>query len=825
MLLSEDIRAWCIDFLSSSAFQQIAPLLVVLLVPSLFILVATKAELNSLVYAIIMGLESFSLPWPWPSSNGATSSVLVKHATSPVEKGSKKHARTSREQVSMNDSEKGNGDGYYPGLVNISGTYCFMNSTLQALASLSYLQPHIDTIHAKAEALDVPSPVIDALQNLFRNLNTPRSSYHALRPHEMIDVLTAQSEGRTNSLLYSREHQDAQELFQLLSECIKNEIAAVDKEGYRDRGLGGLAKAEESNREIGKSVFDGLTANRRSCITCGYTEAVMHFALDNWQLSVPRMTASCPLEWCLEDYTRLEILNDCVCRKCSMLATHRRLQNDIKTLEEATRPEARPSSSKKRRLKEVYKMERQVRSALEEGRIEDDLRNIRIDRVFSKASSKQAMIARPPPVLALHINRSIHYGHYASKNPIQVIFPEVLDLTPYTTSGNLSTVPTLAISTPAPSLAIPRSTTPTPATYAPRTIYRLAAVVCHFGQHSFGHYICYRRKPRSPDLPFDKRWAPPRLVDPLRMDDDTIDGAVPRYVWEDDDPQYGGGRGPGRGWLRISDDSVRECGIETVLQEGSGAFMLYYERALPPAMGIMRGGIENVSEETLKPEVRKVDLNLSTNGSVGSLVSEVGVGVRHVVAIEAERKAVMNGAPPGSASVGAPRIVRSVATGKKRSLSVTTLDREMQQSMRSSSEAMSKSSSLPNDTFVHPQVNGSPNTDEPLSMTASVPSLLPSNPTSTPLSDKESISPFVSSPASPGTSSPSPLSSKPPTTPSYPPSSSTSSPSTPPSALSSHAPQHVPKRKHKQPLHSQPPRTHTPKSKPPQPPAVVGLKA
>ena len=84
-----------------------------------------------------------------------------------------------------------------------------------------------------------------------------------------------------------------------------------------------------------------------------------------------------------------------------MLATHRRLLNDIKTLEEATRPEARPSASKKRRLKEVYKMERQVQTALEEGRIEDDLRNVRMDKVFSKASSKQAMIAR---VCLLHLS-------------------------------------------------------------------------------------------------------------------------------------------------------------------------------------------------------------------------------------------------------------------------------------------------------------------------------------------------------------------------------------------------------------------------------------
>lgn len=29
------------------------------------------------------------------------------------------------------DSTKGSDDGHYPGLVNISGTYCFMNSTLQ----------------------------------------------------------------------------------------------------------------------------------------------------------------------------------------------------------------------------------------------------------------------------------------------------------------------------------------------------------------------------------------------------------------------------------------------------------------------------------------------------------------------------------------------------------------------------------------------------------------------------------------------------------------------------------------------------------------------
>lgn len=69
-------------------------------------------------------------------------------------------------------------------------------------------------------------------------------------------------------------------------------------------GLGALSGSRETTRSLSLpgssnggvresgSVFDGLTANRRSCVECGYTEAVMHFAFDNWQLAVPRMVSS-----------------------------------------------------------------------------------------------------------------------------------------------------------------------------------------------------------------------------------------------------------------------------------------------------------------------------------------------------------------------------------------------------------------------------------------------------------------------------------------------------------------------------------------------------
>lgn len=157
------------------------------------------------------------------------------------------------------------------------------------------------------------------------------------------------------------------------------------------------------------------------------------FVKELW-LNVFHFQTSCRLEDCLEDYTRLEILKDCICRKCSVLATHKRLLAELKTLEEALAPvtspasstvglstspsssnpfspsspvasssampsspqKTKPSQSKKKRYKEVKKMEQRVKTALVEGRIEDEtlLEGVRLEKVVSPASTKQAMIAR-----------------------------------------------------------------------------------------------------------------------------------------------------------------------------------------------------------------------------------------------------------------------------------------------------------------------------------------------------------------------------------------------------------------------------------------------
>jgi len=184
----------------------------------------------------------------------------------------------------------------------------------------------------------------------------------------------------------------------------------VDREANRDRGLGAITPPEElphlafsqstKSREAGKGVFEGLTANRRSCVVCGYTEAVMHFSFDNIQLTVPR-AGECELYHCLNEFTKMEVLNDCVCRKCSMVATLEKLVHEVEKVERLTAEnvnadgeKVKESASRKRRIREARKFEGRVRAALEDGRIEEDIKGVKLERVLSPRSTKHTMIAR-----------------------------------------------------------------------------------------------------------------------------------------------------------------------------------------------------------------------------------------------------------------------------------------------------------------------------------------------------------------------------------------------------------------------------------------------
>jgi ubiquitin carboxyl-terminal hydrolase 1 len=198
-----------------------------------------------------------------------------------------------------------------------------------------------------------------------------------------------------------------------------------------------------------------------------------------------------------------------------------------------------------------------------------------------------------PQVLTLHLNRSLHFGHYVSKNTCRVEFPEILDLSPFATSGQLSTKPDLPISSPH------QLHQPAPSTSQSqhRILYQLSAVVCHYGQHSFGHYICYRRKPR-PTSAGAARFSPPKLPCPLDCRCERCAQFGPVRV----DDGYDNRRRQGHGWLRISDDSVQEVGFETVALECSSVFMLFYEKVLQPRTSTTRQQVARKTEEAVRPK-------------------------------------------------------------------------------------------------------------------------------------------------------------------------------------------------------------------------------
>lgn len=207
----------------------------------------------------------------------------------------------------------------FPGMVNLSGVLCYMNSVLQAFASLPTLYAHLEKIITLAEAVDIPTPVTDALGETLAQLNTGHARRPPpLRPHELLQALSPLPAIRR--LLTGREQQDAHELFVVLAGALSDEAEKVAKElalRADTRGMGlaldlgithprqhkGLIRSPSLNdSERGRPTkgrprtprqpWEGLLARRRVCTRCGYADVVRVDTLGGMELSVPR-TVSC----------------------------------------------------------------------------------------------------------------------------------------------------------------------------------------------------------------------------------------------------------------------------------------------------------------------------------------------------------------------------------------------------------------------------------------------------------------------------------------------------------------------------------------------------
>ena len=149
-------------------------------------------------------------------------------------------------------------------------------------------------------------------------------------------------------------------------------------------------------------------------------------------------------------------------------------------------------------------------------------------------------------------------------------------------------------------------------------LYLLSAIVCHYGGHAFGHYICYRRKPRPTRPSGDS--SPNARFRPRTLDDLSKPGT-------------------GHGWLRLSDHIVDEVGIETVLSEQGGVFMAFYELADVPSHN-------SVLKDALDVQVDHHGVSHDARSSPSRILREIASGLEGL-----------------SSRASTPRVVQSVSTG------------------------------------------------------------------------------------------------------------------------------------------------------------------
>jgi ubiquitin carboxyl-terminal hydrolase 1 len=77
-----------------------------------------------------------------------------------------------------------------------------------------------------------------------------------------------------------------------------------------------------------------------------------------------------------------------------MVATHQKLLAEAERVTALMTIDPNPTPSRKKRVREARRLEGRVKAAIEEGRIEEDIPGVKLEKVYSRESTKQVMIAR-----------------------------------------------------------------------------------------------------------------------------------------------------------------------------------------------------------------------------------------------------------------------------------------------------------------------------------------------------------------------------------------------------------------------------------------------
>ncbi|KAJ5497116.1 hypothetical protein N7463_009103 [Penicillium fimorum] len=454
-----------------------------------------------------------------------------------------------------------------PGLGNWNNS-CFQNSIIQGLASLKHLTEflvhNVDNLSGKASI-----STHKALLDLIDRLNSASKSGTKLWISGPLKSMS------------SWQQQDAQEYFSKLLDQIDHEAAVCSRGETLNMGLKITGPDENIFRDSDcedpmapwepKSLpstdklyldgvsscnpLEGLLAQRVGCMECGWTEGLSLIPFNC--LTVPLgKRSSYDVRECLDQYMTLEPIEGVECSKCTLLHRQEQLINLISGFEADESPpdssnEPRPFDAVKQ---SAYSRLEAVKAALEGNDFnETTLANkcyINSKNRVSTTKSRQAVIARAPRCLSIHINRSVfdEMTGTLEKNLAAVAFPQTIDLNNWclgTRSLSKSGDNTEQWETNPSRSMLPQ---PGESIQVPSRQYQLRAIITHYGRHENGHYICYRKYPTS-------EFTAPAPDEILQAEGD---------------------KDKSERWWRLSDDDVQMVSEAHVMTQG-GAFMLFYE--------------------------------------------------------------------------------------------------------------------------------------------------------------------------------------------------------------------------------------------------------
>lgn len=469
-----------------------------------------------------------------------------------------------------------------------------MNSVLLSLASSHSLLQFID--NSIYEIVDAPDGSVVktnatkrnmaftvALKRLLDDLN----GAYGLRGKEFSTrlLMKKMSDGPKQNFFMGYNQEDAQEFYQLVMRKVEKEFKKNQEESTPEleensdtsedtsssesskyvsidlvpdyvsgcNQIGHLGKvyvpahqinpniADSSRQLYGMDLVtpvDGIAAERIGCVNCGETGGIRYSVISGLSLNLPYEQGFSPrydLIELLKQWEKPEIIDEVNCNRCGLMQTKQFLLENTDT------------AINEKLIANFEKRVAEIEQELAKDAISDEVFEKLTTKQMTRKTSKlkQILLSRPPPLLCIHINRSVidPRTFMIVKNPKNLSFPAELDLNPFVavpddinmdarlpfkrrdvskelsneemddaaTADSLDSMINLESKISQsdseaeddtketqsaidyPQIEEKLVTGQVPFALNKDLLYNLKAVITHMGTHHYGHYICYRK--------------------------------------------------------------------------------------------------------------------------------------------------------------------------------------------------------------------------------------------------------------------------------------------------------------------------------------------